>query len=92
MEPHDILSRLGIQTFHEPVNEILVHIYSASIKGSCEPYIHTWADPEGCTAGPDLPPPEKSQKYRVSKQYWLGSPEKHKAAKPAFSVWPSSAR
>ena len=32
------------------------------------------ADPEGGTGGPD--PPEKSQKYRVSKQYWSGSPGK----------------
>ena len=31
------------------------------------------ADPEGET-GPD--PPEKSQKYRVSLQYWSRSPEK----------------
>ena len=25
--------------------------------------------------GPNPPPPEKSQKCRVSKQYWCGSPE-----------------
>ena len=35
-------------------------------------------------------PPEKSQKYRVSYQYWSGSPENHKATKPAFNVGPSS--
>ena len=35
-----------------------------------------WADPEGGGAvGPDHTP-EKSQKYRVSLQYWSGSPEK----------------
>ena len=33
-----------------------------------------WADPEEGTGG--LNPPEKSQKYRVSLQYWSGSPEK----------------
>ena len=43
------------------------------------------ADPEGGTGGLD-PPPEKSQK-----QYWFGSPENNKAAKPAFNVGPSSA-
>ena len=48
-----------------------------------------WADPEGGTGGPD--PPEKSKKYRVSKQYWSGSSENHKAAKPAFHGGPSSA-
>ena len=32
-------------------------------------------DPEGWTGGLPLPP-EKSQKYRVSKQYWPGPPEK----------------
>ena len=40
--------------------------------------------------GPD--PPEKSQNYRVSKQYWSGSPENHKATKPSFIARPSSAR
>ena len=30
------------------------------------------ADQEGGTGGPD--PPEKSQKYRVTYQYWFGSP------------------
>ena len=37
-------------------------------------------------------PPEKSQKYRVSLQYWSGSPENHKTNKSAFNVGPSSAR
>ena len=41
--------------------------------------------------GPD-PPPEKSQKFRVSKQYWSRSPENHTATKPAFNVGPLSAR
>ena len=30
----------------------------------------------GGTGGPDPPPPEKSQKYRDSLQYWSGFPEK----------------
>ena len=37
------------------------------------------------------PPPEKSQKYRVSQQYWSGSPENHKATKPTFNFGPLSA-
>ena len=53
----------------------------------------TWADPEGGgTGGPDPPPPEKSQKYRVSLQYWSRSLKNHKDTKPAFTVGPSSAR
>ena len=35
-------------------------------------------------------PPEKSLNYRVSLQYWSGSPENHKATKPAVNVGPSS--
>ena len=46
----------------------------------------------GGTGGPDPLPPEKSQKYRVSWQYWSGSPENHKATKPVFDVGPPSAR
>ena len=34
-------------------------------------------------------PPEKSQKYRVSQQYWSGSSENYTAA---FNVGPSSVR
>ena len=45
-----------------------------------------WADPERGTGGPD--PPEKSQKYRVSEQYWSGSPKNRKATKPAFNGGP----
>ena len=45
----------------------------------------------GGTGGPD-PPPEKSQKHRISKQYWTRSPGILKTTKPAFNVWPSSAR
>ena len=50
----------------------------------------------GCMSGSrretgGLDPPEKSQKYRVSKQYWSGTPENPKSFKPAFNVGPSSA-
>ena len=44
----------------------------------------------GGDRGPD-PPPEKSQKYRISEQYWSGSPDNDTATKP-FKVGPSSAR
>ena len=44
------------------------------------------ADPEGEGAGYPSPPPENSQKYRVS----VGSPENHTATKPTFNVGPSS--
>ena len=58
------------------------------------------ADPEGVglVSGP---PPEKSQSYRVSQQYWLGSPEKSQIyqcwaiigqpAKRYFAGWPMMA-
>ena len=41
--------------------------------------VHTWnpwADPDGGTGVGTPPPPEKSQRYRVSLQNWSGSPEK----------------
>ena len=37
-------------------------------------------------------PPETSQKYWISSQYWSGSPTNHKATKPAINVGPLSAR
>ena len=43
-------------------------------------------------SGPPPPTPEKSQKYRISWQYWTGSPEILKTTKPAFNVGPSLAR
>ena len=49
----------------------------------------SWADPEEERGSR---PPEKSQKYRVSLQYWFGSPKNDKATKPAFNVGPPSAR
>ena len=39
----------------------------------------------------DPSPPETLPKYRVSKHYWSGSPEKHKDTKPVFNVGPPSA-
>ena len=49
---------------------------------------YPWADPEGGARGPDPTPHEKSQKCRVSLQYWSGSYENHKATKPAFNIGP----
>ena len=43
-------------------------------------------------SGDGLDPPEKSQKYRVSEQYWSGSPEIDKLTKPAFNCGSLSAR
>ena len=37
-------------------------------------HLDAWADPEGDRGSG--PPPEISHKHRVSKQFWLGSPEK----------------
>ena len=42
--------------------------------------------------GVRTPPLEKSQNYRFSWQYWSGSPVKRQTTKPAFNVWPPSAR
>ena len=50
---------------------------------------YTCADPEGAVG---LNLHEKSQSYGASKQYWSGSPENHKATKPAFNIRPSSVR
>ena len=50
-----------------------------------------WGGGGGGAGGWTLPP-EKSQKYRVSYQYWSGSRENHKATKPALNVGPSLAR
>ena len=41
--------------------------------------------------GVRTPHPEKSQKYRISYQYWFESLENHKATKPSFNFGPSSA-
>ena len=43
------------------------------------------------SAPPPLPT-DKMKKNRVSLQYWSGSPENHKATKPAFNIGPSSDR
>ena len=39
----------------------------------------------GGTGGPY--PPEKSQKYRVSKQYWSGSPDKLQSYQATNQSW-----
>ena len=45
----------------------------------------------GQESGPPPPKKKNHKKYRVSWQYWSGSPENHNATKPAFNVGPSSA-
>ena len=56
-------------------------------------FLSACADPSGGGGGgardPD-PPPLKDHKNIG--QYWSGSPENHKATKPAFNVGTSSAR
>ena len=47
------------------------------------------ADSEG---GRGSGPPEKSPKYRVSYQYWSGSPEKSQSYQSEFDVGPSLVR
>ena len=44
--------------------------------------------------GVRTPPPTLKNHKNIGflKQYWSGSPENHKATKPAFNVGPSSAR
>ena len=43
------------------------------------------ADPERGTGGRN--PLEKSQKYRVSKQYWSGSPDKLQSHQASIQSW-----
>ena len=54
-------------------------------------YLHYMAGSRGGKGSRHLPS-WKSQKYKVSKQYWSGSPENHKATESAFNVLPSSPR
>ena len=66
------------------------HIAKALLSEPC-------ADPEGGGGGVQgvRTPPEKSQKYRVSKQYWSGSPDKlqsYQATMSAFKVGQSLVR
>ena len=53
---------------------------------STDPWL-SWADPEGGTGGPDPPSAEKSQKIRVSKQYWSRSPEKSQSYQASIQCW-----
>ena len=41
----------------------------------------------GGTWGPEPPPSQKSQKYRVSWQYWSGSPEKSQSYQATIQCW-----
>ena len=83
-----------LSDFNESSNFVLwigtIYAYLAeSIMGS-KRRNHGRIQSEG-TGSPDPLPLEKSQKYWISLQYWSGSPENHKAIKPAFNVGPSSA-
>ena len=56
----------------------------------------TWAEPEGGGRGSGPPPPLKNHKKYKNTGFPCNtgsrSTENHKATKPAFDVWPSSAR
>ena len=52
----------------------------------------SWADPEGGCRGSGPPPPEKSQKIEFLCNTSRDPLKNHVATKPAFKVWPSSAR
>ena len=46
----------------------------------------TWEDPEG-EGDREFDPPEKAQKFRISKQYWSGSPEKSQSYQASRQCW-----
>ena len=72
---------------YEPVHDILAVILLASSEGSDQTVqIMCGSRGGGGDRGSGLP--RKSRKYRVSYQYWSGSPSNHKAT----NVGPSSAR
>ena len=52
-------------------------------------YRFACADPEGGAGGPDSPPPplKNKKRYRLSKQYWAGSPEKSQSYKASIQCW-----
>ena len=58
----------------------------------CLKEVRLCADPEREAGGPDPPPPEISQKYRVSSNTGSDPLKMRKATKPAFNTGPSSAR
>ena len=48
----------------------------------------TWTDPEGGGGGgKGVQTPENSPKYRVSEQYWSGSPEKSQSYQASIQCW-----
>ena len=64
----------------------------SSVSAHTKVYVaETWADPEGRT-GSGPPPPKKSQNIAFLSSTGPDPLKNHKAAKPAFNVWPSSAR
>ena len=50
-------------------------------------WIRACADPEGGAGAMSGHPPERSQKYRVSKQYWSGSPVKPQRCQDSVQCW-----
>ena len=50
-------------------------------------YINVQNQGGGGGGGGGTDPPEKSQKYRVSKQYWSGSPEKSQSHQASIQCW-----
>ena len=70
------LVKIFFYLFLQHISKTLCHLCSRrfwQITFSTDPWL-SWADPERGTEGPD--PLEKSQKFRVSKQYWSRYPEK----------------
>ena len=49
---------------------------SVDVTTKTNKHIHTRGPREGQARRSGPPPPDKSQKYRVSYQYWFGTPEK----------------
>ena len=63
---------------------ILLYLMTYQTLNICYP---PWADPERA-GGPDPPPPLKyHKKYRVSLQYWSGSPENSQSFQASIQCW-----
>ena len=79
---HDIyyalLSTKDTSKYHTALNQRHIKVYM-DVHGR----IQRWVRGSG--------PPGKSQKYKISYQYWSGSPKNRKATKPAFNFGPLSA-
>ena len=66
---------------------LLIHVLiSCEQTSMCTTYI-SCADPKGVGTGVPDPPPWKITKYRVSQQYWSGSPEKSKSYQASVQCW-----